>query len=221
MPTNDKPNPAGITEQEIQDQMTKMDLPSNTNKERKRKKVVQGKVVERKKSLGDKVKDTFLAEDISEVKNHIFYNVIVPAMKDAFVNVVTSAVNALIYGDRRPTGSRFSAPYSNRPSYSGGGQSYTSYSSMSRSRPPEGNFKSGYDRKEPILETKYDADLVLEELNGCLYEYDQATVGDLYDLLGFDSDHTDYKWGWVDLSTATVRKVPEGWLIDLPRPSRL
>lgn len=219
--TNERPNPAGISEQEVQDQISKMDLPSNSNKDRRLKKVVKGTVKEHKKGLGDKFRETFLAEDVADVKNYIFFDVIVPAVKDTIVNVIVNGINAVVYGDTRPKNSRFNAPYSsNRTSY---GSGYTSYSSMSRNRPPEGNFRPshGYSRKEPITETKYDAELVLEELNGCLYEYDQVTVGDLYDLLGFDSEHTDYKWGWVDLSTATVRKVPEGWLIDLPRPSRL
>ena len=126
-----------------------------------------------------------------------------------------------MYGDTRPAKSSFARPYG---STSRG--TYTNYSGYSRPQPPGGTFRSGrdvgyYRDKEPIVETRYDADIVLEELNDCLAEYDQVTVGDLYDALGFDSEHTDYKWGWVDLSTATIRKVRDGWLIDLPRPSRL
>lgn len=219
--TNERPNPAGISEEEVTEEIKKMDLPSNSNKSRKLKKVVNG-AKERKKTMADRLRETFIAEDIADVKNYIFFDVIVPAVKDTVVNVIVNGINAVVYGDTRVKNSRFSAPYSNRntQSYSSYG-SHTPYSSMARNKPPEGSFRRGYSRKEPIVETKYDADLVLDELNGVLYEYDQATVGDLYDLLGFETENTDYKWGWVDLSTATVRKVSEGWLIDLPRPTRL
>lgn len=220
-----KPVSGDISEPEIAQEISKMNLPGNSNKlknnpDKKLSKVVQGKAVTRKKSFGKKFGETFLAEDVKGVGDYLFMDVLVPAVKDTIVNIVTNGINAFIYGDTRPKQSRFNAPYGNR-------SSYTSYSSYSRPRQPEGSFRSGREvryssvDKEPVVETRYEADLVIEELNNCIGEYDQATVGDLYDLLGFDTDHTDYKWGWVDLSTATVRKVSDGWLIDLPRPGRL
>lgn len=214
-----KTAPGTLTETDIKEEISKMDLPSNSNKDRRLKKVVQGTATTRKPSLAKKFGETFIADDVSNVKNYLFFDVLVPAIKDTIVNFVTNGINAVIYGDTRPRQSRFNQPYGNRP--------YTSYSSYSRpSTRPEGSFRSGREirysqEKEPIVESRYDADLVLEELNNCICEYDQATVGDLYDLLGFDPDHTDYKWGWTDMSSATVRKVPGGWLIDLPRPQRL
>lgn len=214
-----KTAPGTLSENDISEEVGKMNLPANSNKDRRLKKVVQGTATTRKPSLAKKFGETFIAEDVSNVKNYLFFDVLVPAIKDTIVNFVTNGINAVIYGDTRPRQSRFNQPYGNR--------SYTSYSSYSRPQSrPEGSFRPGREmrysqEKEPIVESRYDADLVLEELNNCICEYDQATVGDLYDLLGFDPDHTDYKWGWTDLSSATVRKVPGGWLIDLPRPQRL
>ena len=224
-----RPNPGSISEQEIIEEIQKMNLPANNHKynkempERRLSKVVQGNVTTRKKSLGKKFGETFLAEDMKSVGDYLLFDVLVPAVKDTIVNIVTNGINAFVYGDTRPAQkSRFSAPYG-----SGRSIGYTSYSSYSRPRQPEGSFRSGrdsgylQDSKEPILDSRMDAVSVLDELNDCICEYDQATVGDLYDLMGFDSEHTDYKWGWTDLSTATVRKVRQGWLIDLPKPSKL
>lgn len=216
---DNKTAPGTLSESDIEEEVSKMNLPSNSIKDRRLKKVVQGTATTRKPSLAKKFGETFIAEDVTSVKDYLFFDVLVPAIKDTIVNFVTNGINAVIYGDTRPRQSRFNQPYGNR--------SYTSYSSYSRqTRPIEGSFRPGREmrysqEKEPIVESRYDADLVLEELNNCICEYDQATVGDLYDLLGFDPDHTDYKWGWTDLSSATVRKVPGGWLIDLPRPQRL
>lgn len=216
-----KPVSGDISEPEIAQEISKMNLPSNSKNKKGKKltKVVQGNAVARSKSFGKKFGETFLAEDMKGVGNYLFFDVLVPAVKDTIVNIVTNGINAFVYGDTKPAQSRFNRPYgsTNRP--------YTPYSSYSKPQPPGGSFSRrelGYSReKEPIVETRYDADLVLEELNNTIAEYDQATVGDLYDLLGFDSEYTDYNWGWVDLSTANVRKVRDGWLIDLPRPSRL
>lgn len=220
-----KVNPGTLSDADIAEEISKMNLPANSKKYsqagngKRVSKVVTGKAVRREKSVGKKLGEVFLAEDMNNVKNYLLFDVIIPAIKDTVVNVVVNGINAFVYGDTRPRQTRFNSPYNSRPS------SYTPYSSYSRpSRPPEGSF-TPYNRrstdKEPIVETKYEADMVLEALDTCISDYDQATVGDLYDALGFDSDHTDYKWGWTDLSTATVRKVSGGWLIDLPRPMRL
>ena len=231
MPESDevKVAPNTLTDADISNEIAKMDLPANSHKynaensDRRLKKVIQGNAVTRKKSFGRKLGETFLAEDVSNVKNYLLFDVIIPAVKDTIVNVVTNGISAFVYGDTKSRPTRFGAK-----SYGYGGSNYTSYSSVSRNRPPEGSFRAGRDYgdpmgndKEPIVELKSDAEYVLDGLSECIDRFDQATVGDLYDLLGFDSSHTDYKWGWVDLSTATVRKVSDGWLIDLPRPGRL
>ena len=222
-----------LTDSEIEQEIKKMNLPSNSNNLRKyneesnglkkRDKVIQGKAVVRKKSLGKKFAETFLAEDVTNVKDYLFYDVIVPAVKDVIVNTITNGIQAFVYGGARSQGQRFTGSYGigRYPS----GNSYTSYSAKygnPRPDPALHTVDRGYmNDKEPILETRYDAEVVLDDLADLIASYGQATVGDLYDLIGFDSRHTDYKWGWVDLSTAQVRKVPGGWLVDLPRPVRV
>ena len=218
--------PGTLTDADIEQEISKMNLPSNSKKysnpgDGKRvPKVTKGDPIVRKKSFGRKLSETFLAEDMRSVGDYLIFDVLVPAVKDTVVNVVVNGINAFVYGDTRPRQTRFNAPYGNRPS-----SGYRDYSGVSRPRSPEGSFRSGnyrtVDNKEPICETKYEADMVLDALSQCIQEYDQATVGDLYDAMGYDSDHTDYKWGWTDLSTATTRKVSGGWLVDLPRPMRL
>ena len=221
-----------LTDTEIGQEIQKMNLPSNSNVHKyneesnglkKRDKVISGKAVVRKKSLGKKFAETFLAEDIANVKDYLFYDVIVPAIKDTIVNTITNGIQAFVYGGSRSQGQRFTGSYGvNRFS---SGNSYTSYSNRYGSPRPDPAMHTvdrGYmNDKEPILETRYDAEVVLDDLRDLIASYGQATVGDLYDLLGFDSKHTDYKWGWVDLGTAQVRHVYDGWLVDLPRPVRV
>jgi hypothetical protein len=46
----------------------------------------------------------------------------------------------------------------------------------------------------------------------------EVSVADLYELLGVAADHTDQKWGWRTLGGASVRRVRDGYLLDLPQP---
>jgi hypothetical protein len=70
-----------------------------------------------------------------------------------------------------------------------------------------------------VLDTIRDAEEVLESLRNIADEYDGiATVSDLYDLVNMSPEWTDEKWGWDNLSRAQVRRVPGGYMVDLPKP---
>lgn len=49
-------------------------------------------------------------------------------------------------------------------------------------------------------------------------KYGSATIADLYELLDKKSEYTDNDYGWKDLSTASQRRVREGYLLELTRP---
>jgi hypothetical protein len=70
-----------------------------------------------------------------------------------------------------------------------------------------------------VLTSRAEAEDVIDRLFDLVGKYDTASVADLYELVGFDSAHTDYKWGWTDLRGAGVAKVREGYLLDLPDPT--
>ena len=51
--------------------------------------------------------------------------------------------------------------------------------------------------------------------------YDEVSVGSLYQLVGITPDFTDDKYGWTNLSTASVSRNRDGYYINLPRPQIL
>ena len=61
----------------------------NSHKSKKEKKkvekVVTGKVIAKNRSLGQKFSDTFLSEDISNVKNYAVNELIIPGLKNMFL----------------------------------------------------------------------------------------------------------------------------------------
>jgi hypothetical protein len=63
---------------------------------------------------------------------------------------------------------------------------------------------------------------VANEVINCLVDliqdYGQATVSDLYDLVGITGNFTDNKYGWTDLRSATATRIHEGYMLNLPKP---
>lgn len=49
-------------------------------------------------------------------------------------------------------------------------------------------------------------------------KYGTVSVGDLYELLGEEPAYTDEKWGWTDLTESGIRRVRDGYLLQLPQP---
>lgn len=81
--------------------------------------------------------------------------------------------------------------------------------------------RSAHDFREIILETRAEAEEVIERLFDCVQKYQTATVADLYDMLGIEPAFTDDKWGWYALPGANARRVRDGYLLDLPAPEPL
>ena len=81
--------------------------PSNSHKareevaEKKVEKVVSGKTSTKKKSGIRKLSDTFLSEDVSNVKSYIFSEVLLPAAKKLVSDIVTNGIDMLLYGEIR------------------------------------------------------------------------------------------------------------------------
>lgn len=73
-----------------------------------------------------------------------------------------------------------------------------------------------------ILDNEDEAMQVLTSLHNLQREYGQASVADLYDLVGIISNFTDNQWGWKDLSTMTYGRVClTGYRLNLPSPVKL
>lgn len=209
--------------------------PSNSNKNKKKceedktkieprvEKLTTGKVVVKKKTVGDKFKDTFVATDSKEVTKYVFRDVIVPTVKELLVDIINKGTNMLIFGDTRTTPRR-SRIASNRarPSRINYG-SYSSYDNGPRERRREIDYKTRATHDFDTLEysTKWEAENVRDKLVELTYQYGQATVADLYDASGITSEYTDRSYGWTELGSAKIRRSENGYIILLPRPTLL
>lgn len=188
---------------------------------KKLNKVVTGSVKKQKRSLGRKLSDTFLEDDTRSVGSYILYDVLIPAAKDLISDIVSGGIEMLLFGDRR---SRSSSKRDVGRSHTSYGAYYTRDKDRDRDRRRDisRTARSRHDFHEIILETRGEAEEVLSHLADLIAEYRQATVADLYDLVGIDSNFTDHKYGWTDIRNSDVSRLRGGgYLINLPRTELL
>ena len=179
----------------------------NEVREKKVEQVAKAKT--KKKSEVKKFADVFVAEDVTSVKDYILMEVLLPAAKKAISDIVTNGIDMLLYGEPR--------------SKSKGKESRTSYTKYynDRDRDYERTGRSrgryGYDYDDIILDTRREAEEVLDRMDDLIDSYGMVSVADLYDLVGISGNYTDNKYGWTNLRNADVQRVRDGYLLKLPK----
>lgn len=185
--------------------------------EKKVEKVISGTAKVRKKTGARKVADAFISEDAVNVKSYILMDVIVPAIKDIVANVVKDSIDMILFGgtNRRGNKSRkTNAEYVayNRFSDRRDDRRYDSRSTIA----------SRYNFDDIVLESKAEADEVLERMEEVLDTYGMVSVADLCDLVGISCEHTDNKYGWTSLRNARVVRLRSNeYVLELPRVTSL
>lgn len=183
--------------------------------------VVEGEVVRRKKPLGKRLRETFLGGDSRSIPQLIFQDVIIPNIRDMIFEAGQQGLERSLYPGVEPRPFRRGDPRRNDPrrgSFNYNGISRGPARDRGEERGMSRRARATHDFGEIIIETRPEADAVLEGMFAILEEYDVVAVSDLYEMVGISSQFTDRKWGWTDLRGTDIRRVREGWLLDLPRP---
>lgn len=183
---------------------------TNAPVERKKvEKVVKGTVKTRKKSGVSKLKDTFISEDVSNVKSYIVMDVLIPAAKKAISDIVRDGIDMILYGDTHRGRSSSGASY----------VSYRSYSDRDRrdSRYESSRARSVYEPDDIVLDSRVEAETVLDRMNELIDTYGIVSVADLYDLVGKSCDYTANKYGWTNIRNAEPVRVRDGYLLKMPK----
>ena len=191
---------------------------------RKVERVTTGEVSRKKKSLRKQFSETFVEGDMKSTARFVVMGVLLPAARDMIYDAASEGVHKLIFGDKGRRRGGSTTPYS-------GPTGHIAYNRYSRSpeddRPPfatrgmsqRGRAKHDFD--EIVLDQRAEAEEVIDRLYDVVNKYEQATVADLYDLVGLSSTHAVHKWGWTDLRGAGVSRIRDGYLLDLPDPEPL
>lgn len=199
------------------------DYPSNSNKSKEKaklEKVTTGKIVKREKGIGAKLSETFLEDDARSVGSYIFWDILIPSAKNLIADMVTKSIDMFFWGGDSRSDNR---------TYRERNRSYVNYGSYSDHRPKRDRDRYSYsaaDRKprsarmtfdDIIFDNRQEAENVLSIMIDHLDQYDEVTVADFYDLIGFDSTYTDRDWGWDNLGSSYVDRVRNGYIIRFPR----
>ena len=138
---------------------------------------------------------------------------IAPAVKNMLSDTINNGVDMLLFGQTKGSRTRRS-----------GNSSYVSYHDRYRSsnrRTLSNRSRARHDFSDIIIDNRGDAEMVLSILVENLDRYEVVSVGDLYELVDITPTTTDYDYGWYDLRRAEVRRVRDGYILVLPRPSLL
>lgn len=176
-------------------------------------KVVTGAVKTKKKNDVHKLTDVFISEDVANVKDYILMDVLVPAVKKAISDIVTNGIDMILYGS---TGR-------SKRTTSAGGVSYSKYYDQKRNdRPYESRSRTTiYQHDDITLESRGEAEEVIERMSELVELYGEVSVADLYDLVGVTGNYTDNKYGWTNVRNAEVIRVRDGYLLKLPKVTPL
>lgn len=200
-----KPNSKKYKEEQAQKQ---------ESDKKKVEKVINGTATVKKKSELRKFADNFISEDVDSVKTYVLRDVIIPSVIDLVEDIVVGGIRTLLRGDSGRRDSR-DRRYGGSPSY----VNYTRYSDRRDDRRSNDNqTRRGYGYDDVVVNSRADAEAVIEQMDGLLDTYGMVSVADLYDLVGMSSNYTDNNYGWTNIRNAEpVRLRDGGWMIKMPR----
>ena len=161
-----------------------------------------------------KLKDQFITSDGKKVGDYVIFDVLLPAVKKTFADMVTNGINMLLFGNSRPYGYQTpdQKPQYDRPSYRGYWESSVRKQQYEKNSNP-------YFATNIELYSEEDARKTLEEMRYRIVRSGSCSVLELYDMIGCPSDYTDDYYGWNDLRRAGIIDLHNGkYLLDLPRP---
>lgn len=184
---------------------------NSTEEKKKVEKIVNGRVMTKKKNEITKFKDVFISEDIHNVKSYILMDVLVPAIKKAVSDIVTNGIDMILYGG---------SGKSSKDRFGASKISYQNYYDRrdDRRMPSESRTRSGYSYDDVILNSRGEAEEVLARMDEMIETYGMVSVADLYDLVGVTGNYTDNKYGWINIRNAEpVRLRDGGYMLKLPK----
>lgn len=200
--------------------------------DRKKKEPVVSKVVKiQKKGLMERLVIGVLGPDgLPSIGKYLGSEVILPAVKNIVVDMVTSGINMAMYGQEGRRGPKPPVNYSGPASNHWTKPPSTNYQGRYQSQSPSfnqtpvthaapatrrvgGNFVDEY-----IIADRNEALMALDSLMDTAREYGVVAVADYLDLIGIDAAFTDNTYGWTHeaMQQAAVMPTRDGFILKLP-----
>ena len=185
------------------------------------KRVTSDGPIRRKKSLGHRFRENFVAGDAKSAVDFVIFDVMMPAVKDAAVEVTSQFFEKLIFGDSRRRRSGSTTPQSGPTGVVSYNRYYMGTPQTSPQRVMSRRARATHDFDDIVLPVRGEAENVIDQMYEVVSQYGRVTVADLYAMVGVTSTYVDEGWGWVDLRGSGVTRTRDGYLLDLPQPISL
>lgn len=190
---------------------------SNYKGSDKEHKVVATGVV-KEKTFKQKVRDAFISDEVHDIKTYVVFDVIIPAVKETVRNLFVNSIDMALFGKVRST----------TKTEQRGGSTYIAYDRLYQSR--GGNDVQPRQQKggaplrvteldRVVFKDKADAIDVLSYMMDNIEEFHVASVADFVTAADLPVSPIHHKFGWYDLSGASVEELSDGsgYYIRLPR----
>lgn len=188
--------------------------------EKKIEKVIEGGAVQRKKPLGRRIAENFTGADAQSVGQYVLFEVVLPQIKDLIYDVGASALQRALFGERGGSKSYSSASRKGHVAYNT--IASAAVSKVSQNAKPAASASNEFG--EIIVETRGEAQEVMDKIGNLIETYGMASVSDLKAAVGLTGSFTDESFGWMAMGGTDVRRVggqQPGFLLIFPRPEQL
>lgn len=190
------------------------DIKGNSFKEKEGKKsevkpVVSKKdIISQKKTPWGTFVENFMQGDADDIKNWFIDDILIPGIK----NTILDALGMLFFKDSRREYTRGQSGYDRER------VSYNSYYKSDRRRDNyerEERKSKKIDYKNIVLKDKEKAKRVVDEMYQRIDDYDQVSIAEMLDSMELTGSYNDNNWGWTSKKDIGIRRVSNGWLIDV------
>lgn len=177
-------------------------------------------------TMRQKIKRAFIADEITDVKSYALFDVVIPAIKRVFRDLVMNTIDMTLYGKSKASRD----PRDDR-------DTYVPYRSAYRRRDRDDRDDDDRrDRRESrshgvqpigvreldrvIFAEKQDAIDALSFVLDNIEEYGAASVADFISAAGLETTSIHQKWGWYELRNPSVCECPDGsgFYVKMPKP---
>lgn len=166
-----------------------------------------------KKSLFKKMSETFIGNDIVDVRDYLIEDVIIPTFKDLIADVVKGGIETLLFGESSGRGSRRNSGGKSNVSY----YKYYDDKKGGSSKRSQTRSRSRKYCDDILVSTRGEAEDVRDQIHELMSEYGQVSVAAVYEMVNIPDHYTDHHYGWTDISSLTISRCRDGgWLINLP-----
>lgn len=134
----------------------------------------------------------------NQIKEQLIWDIFVPWAQDMLHNGWQGLGDVIFPGSNRSKPSGNPEHYSYNESYKP--KTYSSYYE--------------YDMKP--FRTQSEAEKALNDLHAIMMKYGVVTLLDFNERVGNETNPTQANYGWTNINSADIRRVRDGWLVEMP-----